>query len=544
MSIEAKLKPMLGRVPPHRTNEPGTAPNPDDCDHKKSCEEPPDERPPRRNEPRPPPGYCGRFPDELDEWEPEALDDPKVLENNKYFTNINSYRCGLVACNDAITSCAPINAGLYSPLTRAQPVFSYSRWKDGRLEEKQTAPEDDPPYGLADCSLIRAIAYHIDLTQSGDEVFIAIPAWSNVAWAIARSVTSAVKRGVIVRVIGGGGGWAVFGNWVKAQLDEYLGPNAWLKVWASNYKSFSSPPYLSQISHNKFVLIRRPALNQHLVLITSANWAGFDISRNCDLLTVDNKTIWLAFRQYFNSLWFASKDEFVIPYETESVDLDSQGRGITAQFWPRLQMGLADEDGWLPAKNPFVRILRKYKKDKTTKIRLATATWRDDLQGRSVLAELKEHRAAGSDVRVIGNHHLDTGCHWFGGCTIHPGKGALVGSCETREEIWRWLDATTPPMDDKVPPGPPIPWAKCGIHAKFLLVSGFQEEKNEWHQAIYTGSMNVSYERNMPDAFVGVHNDPVIFAQYEGWWNWLCQNIALSRGGSVHHVCAGNKKGE
>lgn len=193
--------------------------------------------------------------------------------------------------------------------------------------------------------------------------------------------------------------------------------------------------------------------------------------------------------------------------------------------------------------NPFVQILRKYKKDKNTKIRLATATWRGDAQGKSVVEELKLHRAAGSDVRVIGNHHLDLGCHSSGAkgkCTIQPGKGNVQGSCETTEYIWGLLDKTTKSPD---PPGPPIPWAKCGIHAKFLLISGFQESSNKWHQAVYTGSMNISYELGMPDAYIGVHNDPEIFGQYEAWWNWLCQNIALSRGGSVLPVCGGIQKG-
>lgn len=37
--------------------------------------------------------------------------------------------------------------------------------------------------------------------------------------------------------------------------------------------------------------------------ITSANFAAFDVSRNCDLLMVDNKKIYEGFMQYWTGLW-------------------------------------------------------------------------------------------------------------------------------------------------------------------------------------------------------------------------------------------------
>lgn len=514
MDVEVKLKPMLGCIPPYeRPTAPGEAPGPDDWGLGKLCD--PDWEPDQEPDTNPP--SSGKT------CRPLPQDPDLVFEN---FED-ESKKCALTACNAAIESCAPIFAGLYSPRSRAQPVFSYSRWKGGYLE---TLPNPGgPPHGLADCSLIRAIARYIDMTRKGDEVLIAIAAWSDVAWVIGRSVLDARTRGVTIRVISGNdvGGWANTGSWISAKLALSLGPSGF-KLWNGGYK-----PFGSQISHNKFVLIKRktsPSPNaplQHLVLISGANWARFDIARHCDLLTLDSEIIWGAFRQFFEALWSASPNT-IISYPSTAEDSNT---GVTAHFWPILDaFGQIEPNGSTPAKNPFYRIINKYDPGKGTKIRIIAANWwrvnKNNIAtgpGSDLLKLLRIHRIAGSDVRVIGNHHRDTDCHGIKtACNVDPGdkNSEEVAPCETRNEVWEFLN------DNK------IPWAKCPPHAKVLLVSGRTFPNGQWRQEVYTGSMNISYETNMPDAFVGVHDDPIIFSQYENWWTWMCSNAAMGRGGT------------
>lgn len=483
--IEVKLDPMLECYIPE-TGEWSKAPGSQGYELK-----------PQATRETRPVGSCGPVPFDPDDY-------PTILTSDRR-------RCALDACIDQTARCAPINAKPYSPQSRAQAVFSYSKWKNGLLED-----------GGADCSIIRAIARHIDTTRAGDEVLIAISAWWVDGWPIAKAVQYASERGVNVRVITGGGAqekWYHTSPWIYDLLKKSIGEKN-IKLWVGA-KSFPN------ISHNKFVLIRK-APSEHLVLIGGANWGPFDIARNCDLLTVNSDTIWAAFRVYWNSLWTAPFDGPAQPYWPEAADPIT---GVTAHFWPILTMdGDPAPDGWTSDKNPFYQIISKYKKDKTTKIRIITANWltTDEVDpegpGSDLLDLLKEYRDEGSDVRVIGTHHLDVGCASNHKCEFQPYDNIAKQSCETRWLVWRRLQDYH------------IPWAKCGTHAKILLVSGVRIADNKSHHSVYTGTMNASYEINMPDAFIGVHDDPAIFAQYEEWWQWLCVNNAMNRGGS-NSVC-------
>ena len=479
LDIEAKLKPMLLCCPKSDPNQVG-------CDQGvPSCEEDPEPRPPRPS--RPPNSHCAPIPIDTDDYESDHL------------------RCSLTPCIDQAERCLPIAAGIYSAKSRAQPVFSYSKWKDGKLVD-----------GGADCSIIRAIAYHIDMSQAGDEVLIAIAAWWTDGWTILKAVQDASARGVTVRVITGGGkqsDWFHTSTWIKKPLEDSVGTEN-VKYWAGTHN-----PFGGQISHNKFVLIQRKSSNQHLLLLTGANWARFDVARHCDLLTLDSFNIWNAFRQYWLQLWSSSPTVSAI-YPSNATDPVT---GVTAQFWPLVDAkGNIPVGGETPKQNPFYQIINKYKEDKLTKIRIIASNWTGGLQGKDIFTLLQSYRKGGADVRVVGNHHLDTGCHMAktGGCQFQPGQGAKVGSCETTDTVWGLLEDGN------------IPWAKCAPHAKVILISGFLKSNGKWNQAVYTGSMNISYELSMPDSFVGVHDDPVIFSQYEKWWNWLCSSTAMNRGGT------------
>lgn len=419
----------------------------------------------------------------------------------------NVGRCAGVECGDAFLNCTRIGYGSFSSKSRAQPVFSHSEWKGGYLVK-------------ADCSIIRAIAWHIDQTKDGDEVLIAISSWGNEAWGILNSVLLASQRGVSVKVVCGNGtgkaSWAVADDWIRLHLDEHLGSGR-VQYWTTLPNVYFVDGG-SNISHNKFVLIRTNSPDRSIVLIGGANWRAFDISRNCDLLAVDNNLIWKAFRKYWeNGLWKAAKfNPQTVDYDSFAYDVQA---GVSAHIWPRLVDGVADKQGNTAAKNPWVEILKQFKKGKSTKIRIIAATWKD---GAAVTTELIKHRKAGSDVRVIGNHHRDLGCHNFtNACSVTPGKPEKSSPCETREEVWTAINDAS------------IPWAKAAPHAKTMLISGPEVDGGVWRSSVYTGSMNMSFGGNMPDAFIGIHNDLSIFFQYEQWWSWLCKNTAMNWGGST-----------
>lgn len=458
-----------------------------------------------------------------DDWEPEPEPEPgppmppPPIDAGGYCGPIPSWgepydcgeeRCAVSSCSEATEKCWPINPGAYSFKSRARPFFSYSEWKDGKLIN-------------ADCSLIRVIAYHINSCQgSNDEVHIAIPAWWATGWPIAAAVESASARGVKVQIISGFESsnpdkWFHTDPDIKNRLETSIG--------GENLKLWDKVTHFWDISHNKFVLIRKWSAThqqyQQLVLISGANWAPFDVARHCDLLVVNSELIYGKFFLYWRALWNAL-DGLPIAYDKEVVDSEV---GLSAHFWPVLNASLKpDMAGGDKDNNPFIKIINKFRPE-TTKIRIIAAFWTGGEfgvgPGSDMLNTLRDYRALGADVRVIGNHHLDIGCHNVGGCEVQPHSGKLEGSCETKDGIWQGLDNNL------------IPWAKCPPHAKVLLISGVRADDNVWHQAVYTGSMNISYGTGMPDAFIGVHDDPVIFDQYEAWWLWLCHHAALNRGG-------------
>ena len=492
--LEVELKPLFGC----KIGE-------DDWGQGKECD--PDWDDNTAPEEPPPPivhgGYCGSVPSEV---ETIGFD-------------CDRHRCSLDSCNDATALCWPINSGQYSPKSRAIPLFSYSEWNNGRLEN-------------ADCSIIRVIAYHINTCGLGDQVHIAISAWWSDGWPILKAVEAASARGAIVRIITGvedQDPWFHTATWIGDRLKATIGPQ--------NVRHWSSKKAFPNISHNKFVLINRGKFGQHMVLISGANWAPFDIARHCDLLTVNSWKIWSAFLTYWNALWSSQENGEPTWYPTEFEDPEA---GLSAHFWPVLNIvGEPEVDGGASLKNPFLRIIRRYKAEAATKIRIIAASWHYSGSGedpglasgpgKDLVDELVKYREDGADVRVIGNHHLDPRCHSSWACQVQPGMSPDAGSCETTNGVWKELE------DNQ------IPWAKCPPHAKILMISGIHKSDNKWHQAVYTGSMNFSYEWGVPipdvkagamaDSFIGVHDDPVIFSQYEEWWKWLCQNSAIGAGG-------------
>ncbi|HRI07142.1 MAG TPA: hypothetical protein PKW35_04950 [Nannocystaceae bacterium] len=73
-------------------------------------------------------------------------------------------------------------------------------------------------------------------------------------------------------------------------------------------------------------------------------------------------------------------------------------------------------------------------------------------------------------------------------------------------------------------------WGKVGTHSKILIVSGPLKTGGN-RSSVFTGSTNFSEPDSQPDAWVGVHDDALIFSQYINWWKWLCTSTAMSTSG-------------
>ncbi|MCB9703075.1 MAG: hypothetical protein H6711_14370 [Myxococcales bacterium] len=439
-------------------------------------------------------------------------------------------RCAASACNQAFLNNEPVKWGALSPKSKAVSVFSYSEWSDGVLQK-------------ADCSLIRAIAKIIDTTNGGDTIRVAITAWHKEAWGILEALWNAHNRGVRIFIITGASNtdkWYSTDSWILSHLEVLS--HAPSPGGGTRFRTWKSSPRYPNISHNKFVLVERKSAHQHIVMIGSANWRFFDIARNCDLLAVNNKVVHDAFAYYFSSLWDSLGDQDPAYNVLPQVVIDPQA-GLSAHFFPILKADGTPDTG---APNPYVSILRQFRRERQTTIRVIGAAWpapckqwgdngcvqywpySEEAKWANTLAqELVDHRRGGSDVRVIANHHKDPGCHSAGSCETTPFMGQWTPHCETHNEVWRKFDAAH------------IPWAKVGTHSKVLIVSGRLIDGGAFRQSVYSGTANMTLSKTLADAFIGVHDDPVTFSQYEAWWRWLCANAAWNWWkGSPFPTCA------
>ena len=397
--------------------------------------------------------------------------------------------CGTTDCYDQWMKNAPISgAGAFSPKSGCQPVFSMTPWFDGKAQTK-------------DCSPLRGIARLINMTVAGDKVKIAICAWYDVAWEVVIAVWKALNRGVEVMILAHPvrDFWAQTGKNVYDALQPRLG---------DRWQTWSYPSTYYNILHHKFVLIERVKAGQKISAISGMNWAEFDITRNCDLLIMSSATIFDAFEFAFFSLMYSAKYKEDNPDQPTPLfpmppDTYDETLGVSAHFWPSH-----------PAKpHPAVDILSKFKPGPTTLIRVIAASW----TGGATLDSLVEHRKNGSDVRILANHHKDP-C-WSGGtCKLHPAGGAKGGKCETIDAVWDSLHNNG------------IHWGKVGTHSKILIVSGPLKTGGN-RSSVFTGSTNFSEPDSQPDAWVGVHDDALIFSQYINWWKWLCTSTAMSTSG-------------
>lgn len=203
-------------------------------------------------------------------------------------------------------------------------------------------------------------------------------------------------------------------------------------------------------------------------------------------------------------------------YQTEAEDPDSE---ITASFRPILPNVPGEP---IEKQNSYVDALAAFPAAPTTKIRVLGSYWKTT-SSQSVVQMLIDHKKGGSDVRIAANHHNDPGCHYVDdGCEKTPYTAPEMGVCETTNNVWRKLHLNG------------IRWAKIATHAKVLLMEGWVEGR--LRRVVYAGSMNMTYEETMPDAFIGIHNDGIIFSEYERWFRWLCQYTSMNTSGP--DVCA------
>jgi hypothetical protein len=454
---------------------------------------------------------CGKLPDGTDT--PCTVDFARLPTMGSWPGQGSTGCYGSDCYNQFVGNGKIAGLGELSAQTNCLPVFSMSTWDNGHLT-------------WADCGPLHAYVKMIDGTIKGDKIDICMCAWYDQAWPVVVALKNAYDRGVVIRILAHG--IRCGGSWVRTDCITGMTLKSFL---GDSYRTWSAPAPLNNALHNKFMLIHRrsdrPSDRRFFVVNSGMNWAVFDLSRNVDVMIANNASIYNMFRFFFDSLW-----EFSVSKDKSNLNITPQVTwkmgdiAISAHFWPTVS------SGQLIAKNhPFVAILDEFVPGPNTKIRVIAASWSTGLP----LDRLIEHRNGGSDVRVAANHHRDLKCHgYYNCCTITPGKGDIKSCsnevetsmpCETEEGVWVKLHGDN--IYKKR-----IPWAKIASHSKVLLISGPLKNGGK-RSSVYTGSLNWSAVSNVADSFIGIHNDPLIFSQYENWWNWLCKNTALNKGGTL-----------
>ncbi|MCB9703439.1 MAG: hypothetical protein H6711_16220 [Myxococcales bacterium] len=394
-------------------------------------------------------------------------------------------------------------------------IFNHPKWSSGALVK-------------TDRLILDTVAALIGQAPPGCQVRATVTGWdvrdSQVeSEPIFNALLAAQGRGCDVKAV-------LPGLWVDDPDDPedfmhwYQMSSGWRSIgmlheaYRGNLRHWPGSQELCQnLNHNKFVLFSHLDTGggggpRWVIANMSCNWRYRDIDRPNDLLVIsDERTLYLAFLRYWQSLWMAAgKAQSIAKFAYKVDDAANHSR---AYFFPL-------PDGW---SDPVMDLLNSVVPSPTSRVRVAMSTWNYAGRGKSITDKLVALADAGADVRVIGHHELDLFDDkrpWMV-CTIDPRdpNAEGVGYCETSQAVWERLGNSSK-----------IRWAKSGgVHSKYVLVDSVLSGRGDApHQVVMTGPINfgnpITYGAcAMAENLIVLEDDAEIYQRYLENWEWNCK---------------------